>query len=278
MSEPGITVLGGSGFIGTHLIRHLREAGRSCDAPARGEDLRGRHLGHVIYCVGLTGNFRTRPYEAVDAHVSALVDFIRTCRFESLVYLSSTRVYKRHTRPTAREEDALQVEPLVFDDFYVVSKIMGEAVALSSPSRSHVVRLSNVYGDNFGQAGFLSSILKDALTAGSITLQTSRDSNRDYVRVEDVVDLLVRIATGGTERVYNVASGNSVTNGELLDALASLTGCRVAVRPDAETVRFPEFEIERIRREFGFTPGRLLDDLPRLVESCGQYWSSRVLD
>ena len=270
MTEAGVTVLGGAGFIGSHLIRHLREAGRPCDAPARGEDLRGRNLGHVIYCAGLTGDFRTRPYEGVDAHVSALVDFIRTCRFDSLVYLSSTRSTSATPVRGPAEEDALQVEPSVFDDFYALSKMMGEAVALSSGPQAHVVRLSNVYGDNFGQPGFLSDVLKDALTAGSITLQTSRDSNRDYVRVEDVVDLLSRIAIGGTERVYNVASGRSVTNGELLDAIVSLTGCRAAVRPGAETVKFPEFEIERIRREFGFTPGRLLDDLPRLVETCAQ--------
>jgi nucleoside-diphosphate-sugar epimerase len=275
---PALTVLGGSGFIGRHLVRHLREAGHPCDAPARGQDLRGRDLGHVIFCVGLTADFRTRPYEAVDAHVGALLELVRACTFESLVYLSSTRVYKRQPQPVAREEDVLHVSPLVFDDLYGLSKMMGESIALASAGRVHVVRLSNVYGDDFAPQGFLSAILNEALTAGSITLQTSPETARDYVRVTDVVKIVSRIALDGKSRVYNVASGINVTNAELSAAVASLTGCRVAVQPGAETVRFPQIDIDRIRTEFGVAPAGILDDLPGLVESYRHHWRDRVLD
>jgi len=65
-----VTVLGGSGFIGSHVARHLRRLGVACDTPARDdESIFSRPLGHVIYAIGLTADFRARPLETVEAHV-----------------------------------------------------------------------------------------------------------------------------------------------------------------------------------------------------------------
>lgn len=279
MTETHFTVVGGQGFIGSHLVEHLRRSGHHCDAPPRGTGLRAGQLGHVIFCAGVTGDFRSRPYDTVDAHVGALADVVRSGGFDSLVYLSSSRVYKRHEAPTARETDELRVDPLVFDDLYGLSKMMGESLALAAaPDRAHIVRLSNVYGDGFDQPGFLYAVLKEAIMEKRITLRTSPDSSRDYIAVTDVVDVLTRIALEGKERVYNVASGVNRTHGELAAAIAELTGCDVTVQANAPTVTCPSLSIERIRNEFGVSPASLLDDLPRLVASGTRYWRQRVLD
>jgi nucleoside-diphosphate-sugar epimerase len=262
-----ITVLGGSGFIGSRLVRHLQAAGHPCSAPARGERLEARDLGHVVYCVGMTGDFALRPDEGVEAHVCKLLDLVTSSRFESFVYLSSTRLYRRHRSPTAREEDELTVSPESFDDLYNLSKALGESIVLARDARVHVVRLSNVYGGDPGQHTFLSSLITDAVTRRAVTLETSLESARDYVAVSDVVEILARIAVGGRQRVYNLASGVNVTNGEVVRAIARITGCAVAVVPEAPTVVYPEIEIERARGEFGFEPSSLLRDLPQLIES-----------
>lgn len=261
-----ITVLGASGFIGSHLTRHLDAMGLPWQAPARDESLRGRHLGRVIDCAGITADFRVRPYDTVDAHVCRIVDLVRHCSFDSFVYLSSTRLYKDHPSSPAREEDDIRVSPIGAGGLYNLSKAMGEAVVLTLGERGHVVRLSNVYGDGSEGHNFLASIVTDALTKGEIVLETSFDSAKDYVSVTDVVELLPRIAAGGRQQIYNVASGASVTNGDITAGIARLTGCRISVMPNAETWRYPEIGIERVRGEFGFRPSLLLDDLPALID------------
>jgi nucleoside-diphosphate-sugar epimerase len=261
-----ITVLGASGFIGSHLTRHLDALRVVWQAPARDEPLAGRHLGNVIDCAGITADFRSRPYDTVDAHVCRIVDLVRNGSFDSFVYLSSTRLYKDHPSSPAREEDDLRVSPIGAGGLYNLSKAMGEAVVLTLGERGHVVRLSNVYGDGSEAHNFLASILTDALTKGEIVLETSLDSAKDYVSVTDVVELLPRIATGGREQIYNIASGASVTNGEITAAIARWTGCRISVTPNAETWTYPEIDIERIRREFDFQPSSLLHDLPALID------------
>jgi nucleoside-diphosphate-sugar epimerase len=254
------TVIGGSGFIGSALVQRLEEEGHDCRVPARGENLHGAALGHLVYCAGLTGDWRERPYAAVEAHVTVLASVARTCSFDSLLYLSSTRVYDRHPGPLAREDDELVSTPR---DLFALSKAMGEAVALASGGR--VARLSNVHGPRMEPHAFLADVLSGATGAGRVALESTLDSSRDFVSVADAVGLLVRIALGGAEQIYNVASGTPVTNGELTDALARLTGCEVVVLPNAARVVRPAIDIGRARAEFGFEPARLLDELPGLL-------------
>ena len=270
-----ITILGATGFIGSRLVRHLEVQRMDFYAPSRDEDLAGKNLGHVIYCIGLTADFRTHPVDAVEAHVCKVLRVVRESSFESFVYLSSTRLYKGHQRTLAREEDDLRVNPLAADDLYNLSKAMGESLVLLCGEKARIVRLANVYGDDFTQQTFLSMIISEALKDGKITLQTSLESAKDYVSVNDVVALLPRIALSGRQRSYNLASGVNVTNGELVDGIARLTGCVVTVGPDAETTRFPEIDVGRLRREFGFTPASILHDLPWLIDSYKRHWSDK---
>lgn len=270
------TIIGASGFIGSRLARHLEARRLDYYAPRRGEDLAGRRLGRVIYCAGLTADFRTRPHDAVEAHVCHVLRLVKGCDFESFVYLSSTRLYKGHGRETAREEDDLRVNPSEPGDLYNLSKALGESVVRLCGERARVVRLSNVYGDDFSRQTFLSMIIGEALRDGRIRLQTSLESAKDYVSVEDVVGLLPRIAAGGRSRAYNVASGVNVTNAELAGGIARLTACAVTQEPGAETVSFPAVDIARVREEFGFEPASVLRDLPRLIETYRQHRSDKV--
>jgi nucleoside-diphosphate-sugar epimerase len=266
VSEPAeFTVFGARGFIGRHLVQHLRSMGRTCFEPARDDNsvFQG-DLGNIIYCVGLTADWRARPLDVVDAHVTGLERIIRRGRFSSLLYLSSTRIYKRAA--VATEESVLSVQPNDPDDLFDLSKILGESICLSDPRPIRIARLSNVYGPDFRSENFLSSLIRDALK-GLIVLRTSLDSAKDYISVEQVVSLLFNIAERGRQRLYNVASGNNTTHKAIVDALATYTGCRVDVLPNAPRTSFPRIAADRIVEEFGFTAGSLSADIPRIVES-----------
>jgi len=257
------TVVGGAGFVGSALVRQLENEGHSCRAPARGEDLGVRIPGHVIYCAGFTGDWSQRPYDAVDAHVGGITQLARTAAFDSLLYLSSTRVYDRHPGSLAHEDDAVVLRPQIPGDLYALSKAAGEAVTLAAGGR--VARVSSVYGPGLERHAFLPVLLRDAVERGRVILKSSYESARDFISVNDVVALLLRIALGGTERVYNVASGVLVTNLELAEAISRLTGCEVDVRKGAVSEPRPAIDISRVSQEFEFTPARLLDDLRWLL-------------
>lgn len=259
------TVLGGGGFIGSRLVASLRAAGQDCFAPGRDDPaVFTRPLGHVIYCVGLTADFRQRPFETVEAHVGLLSRVLERARFDSLLYLSSTRVYAG--AEAGCEEADLRVQPQAPGDLYNLSKLMGESLCLSAGRPgARVARLSNVYGADFGSSNFLAAVIGEAVESGRVRLGQSLASAKDYVSVEDVVALLPRLAVAGRSPIYNVAGGSDVTHGALLARISQLTGCTVEVAPDAPTVRFPSLSIARAAREFDFRPRALLDDIAALV-------------
>ncbi len=261
-----ITVLGASGFIGSHLARKLAEQGIECSTPGRDEALENKQLGDLIYCIGLTADFRSKPFETVEAHVCKLLQVLRNCDFDSLVYLSSARVYEKQ-QTIAREEDVIQLTSFDKSDLYNISKIMGESLAFACGKKARVVRLSNVYGDDFTSQNFLSTVLREAVSSREMKLYTSLDSEKDYLSIHDAVDGLIQIATRGEQSIYNLASGVNLSNRKLIENISELTGCHFEVASDAQRVSFPEISIERMRSEFGFQPSHLLDNLSGLVDS-----------
>lgn len=255
------TVLGASGFIGTHLAGYLRQAGHECFTPARGDNaVADADLGHVIYCIGLTADFRRRPFDTVQAHVCMLAEVLEKYRFESLLYLSSTRVYAGAANG---DEDA----PLMAGDLYNLTKLTGESLCFASNRANiRVVRLSNVFGADFSSDNFLPSLIGAAVADRHITFHTALDSAKDYVGIGDVVSILPKIVLAGKQRVYNVASGRNTSNRELADKIRELTGCEVDVTGEDRPVSFPPIQVARLRQEFGFSPAMLLDCLDGLID------------
>lgn len=249
-----VTVLGAGGFIGSHLVRHLRAAGVPCEAPAR-DDLGWleRPLGHVVYAIGLTADFRTRPLETVEAHVCLLRSLLERGDFDSLTYLSSTRVY---SGAAATDEAArLVVEPQVPGDLYNLSKLMGESLCLhGGHPRTRVARLSNIVGLRPDPDIFIDQLLEEGCRTGRVLLRTALSSCKDYLWIDDAVALLARMAQSGLGGIFNVASGEAVSNARIADALARDMGFEVSVAPGAAAWDFMPIDMARTRQAFAFAP------------------------
>ena len=265
------TVLGACGFIGSALLKRLAAQRAETYAPGRDDLDWKRNLGHVIYAIGLTADFRDRPLDTVDAHVHKLAEVLRRGRFDTLTYLSSTRVY-RGTNDT-RETANLSVRPAEGNDVYNISKLMGEALCLAASPAARIVRLANVYGFDPDSDNFLPAILRAAATGGEVRLHTALDSCKDYVAVEDVADVVLRIAASARARLYNVASGRNVTHREIADTLTGL-GVRVSVDPAAPVVADPVVRVGRVVEEFGLAPQPLLPRLPKLYADFAAHFST----
>ena len=269
MSAHVFTVLGAQGFVGQALSQWLRTRGHEVHTPARQlppAELSASLRGHVVYCIGLTADFRSRPWDTVDAHVGVLRHLLAEGRFASLTYLSSTRVY---LGGNAGHEDApLTVRPEAPDQLYNLSKLMGESLchAAHRPEKPvRVVRLSNVVGGDLTSDNFIYALLREALATGAIQLNSSLDSAKDYIALADVTRMLECIASHGRARCYNLASGQQLSHRDIVKFIARITKAYVILSKEAQETRFPPIDINRLKKEFNFTPTPPLDTLHTLL-------------
>jgi nucleoside-diphosphate-sugar epimerase len=248
------TVFGASGFIGGYLAAKLADRGHQVSRPQRGElrSLDGCDIGHAFYCLGIDDAHKN-PFGAVEAHISHLAEVLRVCSFSSLTYLSSTRVYLGSK--SSHEDAQLCIFPNDDNAIYNVTKITGEQICLAAGRPTvRVVRLSNVIGFAPRGISLIPALIKNALGGKQMRLTISRQSSKDYIAIEDVLDLLPRIALEGGQRRYNVASGINVTLGEIVGIIQRQFPSAAEWLSDSPTMAFPPIDIARIRSEFSFAP------------------------
>lgn len=213
----GYTVIGAGGFVGSHVVAHLRGQGIKPFCPGRDDPaLWDRDLGQILYCAGLTGDYRSRPFAAVEAHVTLAARLVEGARFDRIVYLSSTRLYDLAANGGGREDAAIAVNANNAEHLYELSKLLGENIVLHrSGGRGAVARLSYVFGWDEGAQGFLSDWLHRARGARTLTIDSGPGVARDYIHVDDVATALVALADSRLTGIVNVARGETLSNADL---------------------------------------------------------------
>jgi nucleoside-diphosphate-sugar epimerase len=262
------TILGASGFLGGQLASSLNAKGHKVLRPSRNElsSLRGHNLGHVFYCLG-TDNTKADPYGAFKSHVAYLAELLRFSAFYSLTYLSSTRIYLGAR--SSREDSDLSILQNDENAIFNAMKIAAEQICFADKNPAvRAVRLSSVIGVAPHGISLIPMLIKNALNEGKMHLTISSQSSRDYIAMDDVLELLPQIALEGKWRCYNVASGLNVNLGEVVSVIERELSSVGEWRPHAPTVIYPIIDIDRIRTEFSFKPRSVLD---ALVSACGEF-------
>ena len=262
-----ITVLGASGFIGSNIVKKLQRENVAFYAPKRNENLFDRALGDIIYCIGLTADFRTKPFDTVAAHICKLNEILSKGNFSSLTYLSSTRVYINSNNAFAEETDKVLVDPLDADDLYTLTKLTGERLCLSSGKNCKIVRLSNVIGKQDEQTTFLSSIINEIKNSATLELHQTLTSSKDYIFIDDIVELIIKIVKGGNQKIYNLASGDNISNQEIILELKKYFTFSHTINENAKEIIFPKISNNKICAEFEFEPKNISEQLSLILKN-----------
>jgi len=253
------TVIGASGFVGARLTTTLMAEGREVWAPPRDEPrLFTDDLGLVFYCAGLTADYLARPFDTVEAHVSLIARLLQKGRFERLVYLSSTRLYDWAGPEAGREDEPLSLRPAEPRHLYDLSKALGENLCLTqSGGRASVARLACVWDWTDGSPGFLSEWMQKARSSRELSFDSATGYVRDYIHLDDTVAALRAILDSGAAGIFNVASGENVSNGEMAEVFEA-AGWHVRLARETPRQAAPRCDVARIA-SLGVKPALVRD-------------------
>lgn len=259
------TVLGGNGFIGSHVVARLKADGHQVFSPNKinSEVIKKKH-GNIIYCIGLTSDFRKRAFDTMHAHVSILSDLLEHAEFDSFTYLSSTRVYQGSD--STSENATLQVKPDNPDDLYNISKLAGESLCLNSGRPNvKIARLSNIVGYRKDSDLFIDQLLHEITVNKMLTLNSSLSSEKDYIYIDDAVNAIIFLANLKILGCFNVASGNNISNQIIIDHLKTTFDFDLYISDNARIINFMPIDISKIKSFFLYEPLQFPEYFPKFI-------------
>jgi nucleoside-diphosphate-sugar epimerase len=226
-----VLVTGADGFIGRHLIRALKAAGRPVsehslkDGDIASARLEFEGVAHAFHLAGKTfvPDSWNNPQAFYEVNVMGTVNVLEFCRRQKAsITLVSSYVYGQPRWLPIGED-----HPLCATNPYSHSKIMTEEIARYYGKHLGVamtiVRPFNVFGPGQADHFLIPKILKQVLDPAQnrITVADLRP-RRDYLYVDDFVSLLTATMAHPCGCVYNAGSGTSVSVAELIGIINGL--------------------------------------------------------
>jgi len=179
-------------------------------------------------------------------------------RVRRIVFFSSAAVYGEDVQHDLITENT-PAEPT---SFYGIGKFTAERILLKMADGTPllILRPALVYGPSepgyyYGPSGFL----QKALTGDPITLWGDGTELREFLHVDDVVEVARRLAESDATGVLNIVSGVSYTYQDALNAVTAIVGTPPVIMSKARTKekvdhRFDDEALRRACPGFRFTP------------------------
>jgi GDP-4-dehydro-6-deoxy-D-mannose reductase len=290
--QPKVLITGAGGFVGRHLTAALRAdrpgwvldvpGGRAeldvTDAAAvelRVDDARPDMVVHLaaVTTVNAAAQDPDRARRVILEGARNLVHALRSrAPAAHLLLVSSGEVYGESLNAAIPVNEAAPLRPA---HPYAASKAAAETLvseAAAAGLSAAIARPFNHTGPGQSEAfvapSFAGQIARiEAGLAPPVIEVGDLDDERDFLDVADVVAayqlLLERRADPAARAIFNVASGEAVRIGDLLERLLALARLRIAVRVNPERLRRSPMrrmigDPSRLR-SLGWAPKRALD-------------------
>jgi len=267
-----VVILGGTGFIGRNLAKNLEAAGVEVRTVSSAE-VNLCEAGSSDILAGLVKKNDTlvmasavTPDKGRDSRMQiknfvmgqTLCDFLEKSSPAHVIYLSSDAVY----------DDALalanEASPSAPSSFYGVAHL-GRERMLSDVLKKQgtpllVLRLSILYGaDDPHKSYGPNRFFRTAAAEQKITLFGNGEEKRDHVFVKDACRLITRCAERQSRGLLNVATGISVSFGDIALKVQTLFQGKVRIEttPRANPVTHRHYDIAALLEtfpDFRFTP------------------------
>lgn len=281
-----VTVTGGGGFLGSHLVERLESLGAELFVVRRADydltrqdaverlfrDARPEMVMHLAAEVGGIGANRASPGRFFYANVMMGVMVIEEARragVRKLVQLGTVCAYPKHTPVPFREEDLWKGYPEETNAPYGVAKkaLLVQLAAYGEQYGLNGIYLlpTNLYGprDNFDPATshVIPALIRrmvEARRAGApeIPIWGTGNASREFLYVDDAARAIVLAAEhhDGPDPV-NVGIGNEIRIAELAGAIAAMVGYEGRLvfdpsQPDGQPRR--SLDTRRALESFGF--------------------------
>jgi nucleoside-diphosphate-sugar epimerase len=299
-----IMVTGATGFIGSHLCRHLLQKNHEVMGLTRSGKLdnigqfsgntgfkvtRGNIRDSTVVCNLISENHidtlfhlaarlpsdkdRDNPADYFDTNLYGTLNLLEAASssgVKTFIYASTMSVYSEPPEYLPVNE----THPTRPATAYGISKLGGELCCHLYDSRMRIIilRLGGVYGLNCHESDVVPRFIKQALENRPLTVFGNGKQSSDFVYIDDAISGILSVWEKGEPGVYNIGGGEETGILELADQVIEITRSNSKVQlTGKETDRPFRFvmDITRARKLHGYSPRTLKDGLRRYLREIG---------
>lgn len=234
-----VAVIGGSGFVGRHLIRRLQSTATQKTIcvdfnEPQFIDTEGVHYvkatpgdfsyvetsitngDQIVFCGGISDLDACQEnvlevYERNVIDLIKLFERLKNKKIQRFIYVSSVYAAGDH------------------GGFYGATKSASERIVIEYSSRQgfdpKILRVGSVYGPNSGPVNPVWRIVSDAVSSGCVTIRRPLTSQRKYLHVDDLASQLFKLLSSQLDgTVFSCYGVESHSLDELILLLSELLG------------------------------------------------------
>ena len=268
MEKRTALITGCAGYLGSHLVKSLKQAGWRTVGLAHNRKTHNKYLDMVHYCdirdkaelmrlfdrfdfdtvfhlagrieAGISFQEPTEFYDVNTGGTTALLDVMHHYGVKNIVFSSTAAVYKASTDPIKEDDPKARNSP------YGNSKFCAESAIMDSGLNYVIFRYFNLTGaDPDGEFGeehepethLIPRLLQNLnnFTINGIDYRTPDGTCiRDYVHVSDVADAHSNageyLINGGKSVIMNLGSGQGHSILEIIKTLEDIIGRSVVIQ------------------------------------------------
>lgn len=253
-STDKILIVGGTGFIGRHLVRKCLEythyvtclgfSGNTdktalgdniefikCDVTERKQLLSVLNNKHFDYIFNLGGYIDHAPYlkggrKVIESHfvgLMNLLDCLDIKKLKGFVQIGSSDEYGNAPSPQRETVREMPISPYSFAKAAATHFI--QMLSMTEGFPGVVLRFFLVYGPGQDNKRFLPQIIRGCLRDEMFNTSEGKQL-RDFCYIDDAVDAMIKavVTQGAMGHVINITSGFPVAIKEMIQKIISLTG------------------------------------------------------
>lgn len=253
-------ITGGTGFIGSHLVKKLQEHGMPVILYP--QDVRkpftvNEELSCIIHLAAIFTPRKTKSeYEVYETNIRGTLNALECSKEKKakFIFMSTCAVYGDQKKETAEESD--ERNP---NNAYGRSKSLGEDLC-KAYSEEHgvsciILRVFNCYGPGQQKKFFIPMAINALNVKNTLRLQR-KATTRDYVYVDDVVEAIIKaVDYRGKETTFNIGTGKSWRVDEVVKLIEQVNGKKLDYEFDETkivNINKSKANIEKAKQELGW--------------------------
>lgn len=185
---------------------------------------------------GQPKKFISDPYKTLCLNSISTHELLKKVKTNgTFIFLSSSELYSESDRQYNLESDKIIIDPNNKRNCYIIGKLFGEQIN-EIYAKQHAVNYKNIriaatYGPGFklNDNKVINELIIKSLTTKSVKLLDDGSAVRNFLYVDDCINMIWNIITKGKHHTYNLTGNEIVTIKELAQKICKKTNSKLIV-------------------------------------------------